>query len=79
MARPINGIGIMTAQTAIPESRRLDFSEVPIIDLAALVRGCDDQASISQLEVACRDVGFVYEDAPRLVRTVRIGTSVGSV
>lgn len=45
---------------AIPVSRRLDFSEIPVIDLAELVAGNDDQATIEALGAACRDVGFVY-------------------
>jgi len=45
---------------AIPVSRRLDFSEIPIVDVAALVAGSDDPRTISALGRACTDVGFVY-------------------
>ena len=44
----------------IPLSRRLDFTEIPIIDLTKLVAGDEDQATIDALGSACRDVGFVY-------------------
>ena len=44
----------------IPLSRRLDFTEIPIIDLTKLVAGNEDQATIDALGSACRDVGFVY-------------------
>jgi len=45
---------------AIPVSRRLDFTEIPVIDVSELVAGNDDEATIEQLRSACRDVGFVY-------------------
>ncbi len=45
---------------AIPVSRRLDFTEIPVIDLSELVAGSDDPATIDQLRTACRDVGFLY-------------------
>lgn len=45
---------------AIPQSRRLDFSEIPVIDLAPLVAGRDDPRTIAALGTACRDIGFVY-------------------
>jgi len=41
-------------------SRRLDFTEIPVIDLSDLVAGNDDPATIDALGAACRDVGFVY-------------------
>jgi len=44
----------------IPVSRRLDFTEIPVIDVSELVAGSDDQATIDALGAACRDVGFVY-------------------
>ncbi len=45
---------------AIPVSRRLDFTEIPVIDIADLVAGNDDQATIDALGTACRDIGFAY-------------------
>ena len=45
---------------AIPVSRRLDFTEIPVIDMAELVAGNDDPATIDALRSGCRDVGFVY-------------------
>jgi isopenicillin N synthase-like dioxygenase len=44
----------------IPPSRRLDFSEIPVIDLAGLCAGRDDPAAISALGRACADIGFLY-------------------
>jgi len=44
----------------IPVSRRLDFTEIPVIDMAELVAGDDDQATIDAVGTACRDVGFLY-------------------
>lgn len=44
----------------IPLSRRLDYSEIPVIDLAALVAGDDDPAAIAALGEACTRIGFVY-------------------
>lgn len=45
---------------AIPVSRRLDFIEIPIIDMAELVAGNEDPATIDALRAGCSDVGFVY-------------------
>ncbi len=59
---------------AIPVSRRLDFSEIPIVDVGGLVAGEDDARAIAALGRACTDVGFVYVKhhgvAPRLVDDV---------
>jgi len=44
----------------IPQSRRLDFSEIPVIDLAALVAGDNDSATVDAISAACKDVGFFY-------------------
>ena len=49
---------------SIPVSRRLDFTEIPVIDLSDLVAGNDDPATIDALGAACRDVGFVYIQNP---------------
>lgn len=44
---------------AIPESRRLDFTEVPVIDVGDLMCGVDDDA-VEAIRIACRDIGFLY-------------------
>src|SRR5712671_1542713 len=55
---------------AIPVSRRLDFSEIPVIDLAPLIDGSAPQAerTVAALGRACADIGFLYvrnHDVPR--------------
>lgn len=45
---------------AIPQSRRLDFSEIPVIDISTLVSGKADAATVNAIGSACRDVGFLY-------------------
>lgn len=45
---------------ALPVSRRLDFTEIAVIDLSTLVAGDIDTTTIDALGAACRDVGFVY-------------------
>lgn len=45
---------------AIPESRRLAFKEIPIIDLSLLVSGNRDNAAVEEIGKACREVGFLY-------------------
>jgi isopenicillin N synthase-like dioxygenase len=47
---------------AIPVSRRLDFSEIPVIDVAPLIEGNTAQAerTIAALGKACSDIGFIY-------------------
>lgn len=44
----------------IPQSRRLDFSEIPIIDVSSLVSGENDTATVGSIGTACRNVGFIY-------------------
>ena len=46
---------------ALPLSRRLDFSEIPVIDLAPLIDGNTAQAegTVAALGRACADIGFV--------------------
>lgn len=44
----------------IPKSRRLDFSEVALIDIASLVAGQDDIETIQAIEHACKYTGFFY-------------------
>ena len=45
---------------ALPESRQLDFDEIPIIDIASLIDGCDRKSVIDAIDLACRDIGFFY-------------------
>jgi isopenicillin N synthase-like dioxygenase len=47
---------------AIPVSRRLDFSEIPVVDVAPLIEGNTAQAerTIAALGKACSDIGFIY-------------------
>ena len=45
---------------AIPESRRLAFKEIPIIDLSSLVSGKTDHQTVEDIGTACREVGFLY-------------------
>ena len=45
---------------AIPESRRLVFKEIPIIDLSSLVSGKTDHQTVEDIGTACREVGFLY-------------------
>ena len=44
---------------AIPLSRRLDFTEIPVIDMSSLMAGEDDSNTISAIGKACREVGFI--------------------
>jgi isopenicillin N synthase-like dioxygenase len=48
--------------TLLPESRRLDFSEVPVVDISALVD--DDRerlpSTVDAIRAACSQVGFMY-------------------
>jgi isopenicillin N synthase-like dioxygenase len=43
---------------SIPISRRLGFSEVPIIDIASLVADEAAASTVQDIRAACRDVGF---------------------
>jgi isopenicillin N synthase-like dioxygenase len=47
---------------AIPVSRRLDFSEIPVIDVAPLIDGgaAPAESTIAALGKACADIGFLY-------------------
>ncbi len=45
---------------AIPESRRLSFDEVPVVDVGPLMEGEQHQPTIDEIRSACRDVGFLY-------------------
>src|SRR5258708_4208836 len=55
---------------AIPLSRRLDFSEIPVIDLAPLIDGKGEAAerTVAALRRACADIGFVYVSNHRVKR-----------
>jgi isopenicillin N synthase-like dioxygenase len=44
----------------LPESRRLDFTEIPILDIGPLLAGNHDTSLIDDLYRACADVGFLY-------------------
>jgi len=44
----------------IPVSRRLDFAEIPIIDLSAICAGGPDTATVDAIQRACSEVGFFY-------------------
>ena len=44
----------------VKPSRRLDFTQIPILDIGSLVSGQSDPELISSLRAACTDVGFFY-------------------
>ena len=44
----------------IPESRQLDFDEIPVIDIAPLVAGQPGSETIHAIDRACTEVGFFY-------------------
>jgi isopenicillin N synthase-like dioxygenase len=44
----------------LPESRRLDFNEIPLIDIAPLYTGTCLSETIDAIATACTDVGFFY-------------------
>ncbi len=60
---------------AIPLSRRLDFSEIPQLDVGGLLDGSSPDSLIDALERACTDVGFFYVHnhgvAPELINELR--------
>lgn len=60
---------------AIPLSRRLDFSEIPQLDVGTLLDGTGSESLIDALEAACTDVGFFYVHnhgvAPDLISDLR--------
>ena len=45
---------------SLPASRRLDFSEVPIIDIGPLVAGGEARNTVEEMGRACSQVGFFY-------------------
>jgi len=44
----------------IPVSRRLDFAEIPLIDLSAIGTGGQDREIVEAIHKACTEVGFFY-------------------
>ena len=49
-----------SAPMTIPVSRRLDFAEIPIIDLSASCAGEQDTECVDAIRRACTEVGFFY-------------------
>ena len=45
---------------ALPESRQLDFDEIPVIDISPLTGGDGNRAVVDEIDRACRDIGFFY-------------------
>ena len=45
---------------ALPESRQLDFDEIPVIDIGRLLDRSEAVDIICQIDRACRDIGFFY-------------------
>ncbi len=44
----------------LPESRQLDFDEIPVIDISRLHGGADARETVRAIDRACRDIGFFY-------------------
>ncbi len=61
---------------SLPQSRRLDFDEVPVIDLSRFRAGEPADDDIAALYRACRDVGFLYVSghgiASELIEQLRV-------
>ncbi|MBX2870096.1 MAG: hypothetical protein KTR18_15555 [Acidiferrobacterales bacterium] len=51
---------------SLPVAPQLDFSEIPVIDIAPLLSGFSDTRVIKQIEDACRRVGFFYIENHRI-------------
>lgn len=45
---------------SLPVSRRLDFSEIPVIEIGALVANGDAQTTVDAIGRACSEVGFFH-------------------
>jgi isopenicillin N synthase-like dioxygenase len=45
---------------ALPQSRKLDFDEIPVIDISELLVDNPGASVITKIDRACRDVGFFY-------------------
>ena len=44
----------------IPVSRRLDFAEIPVIDLSEIPASRQDVSTVDAIRMACTEVGFFY-------------------
>ncbi|MGB5326617.1 MAG: 2OG-Fe(II) oxygenase family protein [Gammaproteobacteria bacterium] len=44
----------------LPESRQLDFDEIPVIDISRLFGSEDTAETIRAIDRACQDIGFFY-------------------
>jgi len=44
----------------LPESRQLDFEEIPIIDIGRLYSAAETGDIVRAIDSACRDIGFFY-------------------
>ena len=45
---------------ALPESRQLDFDEIPVIDISQLFGRNGAAGVVKEIDRACRDIGFFY-------------------
>ena len=67
----------------LPISRRLGFSEIPVIDLDEYRSGSDTQLTVAALKQACSEVGFFYVRnhgiAPDLIYGERFGNDYVSL
>jgi isopenicillin N synthase-like dioxygenase len=43
---------------AIPVSRRLDFAEIPVIDLSEISASRQNVSTVDAIRMACTEVGF---------------------
>lgn len=44
----------------LPESRQLDFDEIPVIDIGRLLDRDSTEEVVQAIDIACTDVGFFY-------------------
>jgi len=44
----------------LPESRQLDFDEIPVLDIGGLYDGTGARETVRAIDRACRDIGFFY-------------------
>jgi len=54
----------------LPQSRRLDFDEVPVIDVSPIAASTDVPETIAAMGQACRDVGFFYVSGHGISKSV---------
>ncbi|MCP4769568.1 MAG: isopenicillin N synthase family oxygenase [Gammaproteobacteria bacterium] len=45
---------------SLPQSRRLDFDEIPIIDIGQLLSGSPAPELVQKIDRTCRNIGFFY-------------------